>query len=295
MVKHVAPRCRSLRPLAILACLFAFPSLIAAQALVPLTPMANVARPVGPNVVTVVAHDFAFDLAPSIPAGLTTFRLLNKGKQEHHFSLMRLEKGKTVSDGFAALIKAGQGVRPAWMHPVGGPNAISPGGESRATVVLQPGNYMAYCEVPGPDPAPHFAKGMVKGLVVTGPASTASLPTADVAIKLTDFDFVFSRPLTRGHHVIAVTNTGTQPHMLVIQLHPTGKGNKEFLDWANNPKGQSAPSQGMGGVTEIAPGATVVMEGNFAPGRYGLICFVPDTKTGKPHFMLGMQKEITVK
>jgi len=295
MVKHVAPRCRSLRPLAILACLFAFPSLIAAQALVPLTPMANVARPVGPNVVTVVAHDFAFDLAPSIPAGLTTFRLLNKGKQEHHFSLMRLDKGKTVADGFAALIKAGQGVRPAWMHPVGGPNAISPGGESRATVVLQPGNYMAYCEVPGPDPAPHFAKGMVKGLVVTGPASTASLPAADVAIKLTDFDFVFSRPLTRGHHVIAVTNTGTQPHMLVIQLHPTGKGNKEFLDWANNPKGQSAPSQGMGGVTEIAPGATVVMEGNFAPGRYGLICFVPDTKTGKPHFMLGMQKEITVK
>ena len=295
MVKHVAPRCRSLRPLAILACLFAFPSLIAAQALVPLTPMANVARPVGPNVVTVVAHDFAFDLAPSIPAGLTTFRLLNKGKQEHHFSLMRLDKGKTVADGFAALIKAGQGVRPAWMHPVGGPNAISPGGESRATVVLQPGNYMAYCEVPGPDPAPHFAKGMVKGLVVTGPASTASLPTADVAIKLTDFDFVFSRPLTRGHHVIAVTNTGTQPHMLVIQRHPTGKGNKEFLDWAFNPKGQSAPSQGMGGVTEIAPGATVVMEGNFAPGRYGLICFVPDTKTGKPHFMLGMQKEITVK
>ena len=295
MVKHVAPRCRSLRPLAILACLFAFPSLIAAQALVPLTPMANVARPVGPNVVTVVAHDFAFDLAPSIPAGLTTFRLLNKGKQEHHFSLMRLDKGKTVADGFAALIKAGQGVRPAWMHPVGGPNAISPGGESRATVVLQPGNYMAYCEVPGPDPAPHFAKGMVKGLVVTGPASTASLPAADVAIKLTDFDFVFSRPLTRGHHVIAVTNTGTQPHMLVIQRHPTGKGNKEFLDWANNPKGQSAPSQGMGGVTEIAPGATVVMEGNFAPGRYGLICFVPDTKTGKPHFMLGMQKEITVK
>lgn len=289
---------QSLHAVAAVTCLFAFPSLTAAQALVTPVPIASIVRsvtPAAPNVVTVVANDFAFDLPASIQSGLTTFRLLNKGKQEHHFSLMRLEEGKTVSDGFAALIKAGQGVRPAWMHPVGGPNAISPGGESRATVVLQPGNYMAYCEVPGPDPAPHFAKGMVKGLVVTGPASTASLPAADVAIKLTDFDFVFSRPLTRGHHVIAVTNIGTQPHMLVIQRHPTGKGNKEFLDWAFNPKGQSAPSQGAGGVTEIAPGATVVMERDFAPGRYGLFCFVPDTKTGKPHFMLGMQKEITVK
>jgi len=292
---NFAPCRKSLSAVAAVTCLFAFPSLTAAQALVTPAPVVRSVAPAAPNVVTVVAHDFAFDLPASIPAGLTTFRLLNKGKQEHHLSLMRLDKGKTVSDGLAALIKAGQGVRPAWMHPVGGPNAISPGGESRATVVLQPGNYMAYCEVPGPDPAPHFAKGMVKGLVVTGPASTASLPTADVAIKLTDFDFVFSRPLTRGHHLIAVTNTGAQPHMLVIQRHPTGKGNKEFLDWAFNPKGQSAPSQGAGGVTEIAPGATVVMEGNFAPGRYGLFCFMPDTKTGKPHFMLGMQKEITVK
>ena len=248
-----------------------------------------------PNVVTVVAHDFAFDVPASIPAGLTTFRLLNKGKQEHHFTVMRLDKGKTAADGLAALIKAGQGVRPAWLHPIGGPNAISPGGESRATLVMEPGNYIAFCEVPGPDPAPHFMKGMVKGFTVTPPARPASLPQADLTIKLTDFDFVFSQPLTKGHHVIAVTNAGTQPHMLVINRHPPGKGNKAFLDWAYDPKGKPAPGEGAGGVTEIAPGATVVMERNFQPGRYGLFCFTADAKTGKPHFMLGMQKEIDVK
>ena len=290
----VSPRCISSFGAVLVGCLLALPSVGSAQSLAssPIKAPPSLAKP---RVVTITAHDFAFDVPTSTPAGLTTFRLLNRGKQSHHFTIMRLDQGKTAADGLAALIKAGQGVRPAWLHPIGGPQAVSPGGESQATLVLEPGNYIAFCEVPGPDPAPHFAKGMVKGFTVTGPSRPESLPQADLAITLTDFDFVFSKPLTKGHHVIAVTNTGKQPHMLVINRNPPGKGNKEFLDWAFNPKGKPAPGEGAGGVTEIAPGTTVEMERNFQPGRYGLFCFTPDAKTGKPHFMLGMQKEIVVK
>jgi hypothetical protein len=294
-VNFVSPR-RTLSFGAVLVgCLLALPSFGSAQSSLARSsakPLPSLAKP---NVITVTAHDFAFDVPASIPAGLTTFRLLNKGKQEHHFTVMRLDKGKTAADGLAALIKAGQGPRPSWLHPVGGPNAVGPGGEAHATLVLDPGNYIAFCEVPGPDPAPHFVKGMVKGFTVTGPSRPAALPKADLAITLTDFDFVFSKPLTRGHHVIAVTNTGKQSHMLVINRNPPGKGNKEFLDWAYDPKGKLAPGDAAGGVTEIAPGITVLMERNFQPGRYGLFCFTADAKTGKPHFMLGMQKEIEVK
>jgi len=295
-VEFISPRRSYLVGATLVGSLLAVPSTAAPQSFTSNSTraLASLAEPAA-NVVTVTSYDFAFEVPPSIPAGLTTFRLLNKGKQLHHFSLVRLDKGKTAADALAALIKAGQGVRPRWMHPVGGPNAISPGGEARATLVLPPGNYLAFCEVPGPDPAPHFMKGMVKAFTVTPSPRSEPLPKADLAIKLTDFDFVFSRPLTKGRHVIAVTNTGAQPHMLVINRHPPGKGNKAFLDWAFDPKGKPAPGEGAGGVTEIAPGATVVMERNFQPGRYGLFCFTPDVKTGKPHFMLGMQKEITVK
>jgi hypothetical protein len=293
-VDLVLPRRTSSFGAMLVGCLLALPSIAPAQSLARASTKA-VASPAKANVVTVTAHDFAFDVPQSIPAGLTTFRLLNKGKQLHHFTVMRLDNGKTAGDGLDALIKAGQGPRPGWLHPIGGPNAVRPGGESNATLILEPGNYIAFCEVPGPDPAPHFAKGMVKGFTVTGPSRPTSLPQADLAIKLTDFDFVFSKPLTKGHHVIAVTNTGKQPHMLVINRNPPGKGNKEFLEWGNDPKGKLAPGEGAGGVTEIAPGATVLMESNFQPGRYGLFCFTPDAKTGKPHFMLGMQKEIVVK
>ena len=293
-MRFVSPRCKCFVGAALVGSMLAAPSVIVAQSFAS-DPTSAVAVLPKPNLVTVTSHDFAFDVPQSIPAGLTTFRLLNKGKQLHHFMLIRVEGGKTAAEALQVLIKTGQGVRPRWMHPVGGPNAISPGGEAKTTLILEPGTYLAFCEVPGPDPAPHFTKGMAREFTVPAPRRTGSLPKADISIKLTDFDFVFSKPLTKGRHVIAVTNTGAQPHMLYINRNPPGKGNKDVLDWANDPKGNPVPGQGAGGVTEIVPGATVVMERNFTPGKYGLFCFTPDVKTGKPHFMLGMQKEITVK
>lgn len=254
--------------------------------------------PRGSNVITVVAHDFAFDLPASIPGGLTTFRLINRGKQAHHLSVMRLDPANTPGDAMAAIIAAGHGPRPAWMHSVGGPNAIMPGAEANATLVLVPGTYLAFCEVPGPDPMPHFMKGMMKGFTVmpasTSAAHTAPLPKDDLSVTLSDYDFTFSRPPTSGRHVIAVTNAASQPHMLVMTRFDAGKGMKDFLAWAYNPAGKPAPGEANGGVTEIAPGATVVIEEIFPPGHYGFVCFSPDSKDGKPHFMHGMQKEFTV-
>ena len=248
-----------------------------------------------PNVVTVVARDFSLELPASIPAGLTTFHLLNKGKQEHHMTVVRLGEGKTAAEALKAIIDAGHGPRPAWLHPVGGPQALMPRTEGNATLVLEPGDYLAFCEVPGPDPAPHFMKGMAKGFTVTGPARPGTLPTADVAISLTDFDFTFNHPLKRGRHTIAVTNNATQPHMLVMVRFAPKKGMKEFLDWANNPQGKLGPGHAAGGVTEIPPGATVVFSETFPPGRYGMVCFTPDSTDGNPHFMHGMQKELVVR
>ena len=255
-------------------------------------------RATGAHVVTVVATDFAFQLPASIPAGPTTFRLVNHGKQVHQLSMMRLDSGKTASEAFAALLKAGRGARPAWMHPVGGPNAVAPGGESSATLAMEPGSYMLFCEVPGPTPTPHFALGMLKAFVVRAPSRHAVPPHADLTLKLTDYDFVFSHPLTSGLRTIAVVNAASQPHMLVIYEMPSdqplGANVKSLLAWSRNPDDRPPPGTPYGGVTEISPGSTAVMTEKFEPGTYLLMCFVRDAKDGKPHFMHGMQKQIVV-
>jgi uncharacterized cupredoxin-like copper-binding protein len=252
-----------------------------------------------PNVVIVVAHDFAFDIPASIPAGLTTFDLRNRGKVIHHMGVVRLDSGHTAAEGAAAIIKAGRGARPSWLHPVGGPQSAMPGESSNATLVLEPGSYLAFCEFPGPDPIRHYAKGMVKGFTVASPSQPGTLPTADVAITLVDYDFVFSHPLTRGRHVIAVTNTATQPHMLAFRRYPVdhlaGTAAQELIAWARDPRGTIAPGHSEGGIMEISPGESANMTRDFEPGMYLLICFTADATDGMPHFAHGMQKEIIVR
>jgi uncharacterized cupredoxin-like copper-binding protein len=247
-----------------------------------------------PNVVTVTARDFAFDLPASIPAGVTTFRFRNKGAFAHHMTIVRLDDGRTAAEALKTVMAVGVAPRPEWMHPVGGPQAAEPGMEGNATVLLEPGNYLVFCEVPGPDPVAHYMKGMAKALTVTGPARVGALPVADVELSLTDYGMIFARPLTRGRHTIAITNRGLQGHMVVMSRFPPGQGLDQFLAWSDNPK-TPAPGHMMGGITEIPPGGTATFTGNFVPGHYGMICFVPDSKDGQPHFMHGMRKEFDVR
>ena len=42
------------------------------------------------------------------------------------------------------------------------------------------------------------------------------------------------------------------------------------------------------------PGGKAFVEVDLAPGEYGLICFVPDSKDGKGHYRHGMAKKVTV-
>jgi hypothetical protein len=251
---------------------------------------ASSAVPAG--VVTVTARDFAFEAPAEIPAGWTTFRLVNDGPSLHHMQLIRLEDGKTAADYLASLKAGGPPV--PWAIPAGGPNPPEPGSSSMATVPLTPGSYLIVCFVPGADGVPHVMKGMMHPFSVT--ASTqpeAPEPTADVAVKLLDYGFEVTPALTSGHHVLRIENAGPQPHELAIVRLEPGKQPVDFGAWGEKPTG-AAPGKMYGGVSAIMPGTHAFATVDLPPGDYGLICFVPDAKDGKPHFRHGMVKRITV-
>ena len=50
----------------------------------------------------------------------------------------------------------------------------------------------------------------------------------------------------------------------------------------------------LGGVVFLDKDGRGTFEVELTPGDYGLICFVPDAKDGKPHLAHGMVKTITV-
>jgi hypothetical protein len=257
-------------------------------------PHSSFVPPRGANVVTVVAREYAFDMPASIPAGLTSFVLRDAGAQPHHLMLFRLNGGRTLSDAFHALTISG--ALPSWMHPVGGPNTPAPGGGvSNATLILEPGDYIVFCMVPSPDGAPHFAKGMARGLTVR-PSSHAqpAIPAGDITITMRDYSFDFSTPPTRGHHTITVTNAGRQSHELILSRLAPGKTSRDFVRWIETQDG-SPPVIPVGGTTDLPPGGTILLEVDLEPGSYSLLCRVRDAKDGRPHDAHGMSRDFLVK
>lgn len=247
---------------------------------------------------TVHAKDFSFDAPESVPAGWTTFHLINDGPNFHHVQLVRLDSGKTIQDLDAAMKNPGP--PPRWAVFVGGPNAPSPGGSSDAMLNLQPGNYALLCMVDIPGHVPHVAKGMVRPLTVTAEAGTpAAEPSADVTVGAADYKFEIPASITAGNHTFKFVNSGPQAHEVeIIRLAP-GKTMKDFGEfmakaYADKVDGPP-PGDGIGGITALVPGGTEYFTANLTPGNYVMICFVPDSKDGKPHSDHGMVKEFTVK
>jgi hypothetical protein len=137
-------------------------------------------------------------------------------------------------------------------------------------------------------------KGMVRPLTVTAASGPApSDPAADLVMKLVDYDFQLSAPLTAGKHTIRVENAGPQPHELVLVRLEPGKEPVDFAQWGDKQVGP-APGELYGGVSAIMPGTHAFVEVDLPAGEYGLICFIPDIKDGTPHFHHGMMKRITV-
>jgi hypothetical protein len=247
------------------------------------------------NVVTITAKDYSFDAPSEIPAGLTTIRLVTEGKELHHASLIRLDDGKTFDDFKQAIAK--QGPPPAWMVAAGGPNPPHPGGTTEETQMLEPGKYVIVCFVPSPDGMPHFAKGMMRPITVTPAtarnASADVTPVPDITVKLVDYAFENSKPLTAGKHVIRIENDAAQDHELVLLRLAPGKSAQEAAAWLEKQAGPP-PGEPLGGIAAIHPGGVGFITVDLAPGDYGLLCFVPDAKDGKPHVAHGMVKQFKV-
>jgi hypothetical protein len=247
-----------------------------------------------PNTVNVTAVDFGFEAPPKIPAGAIRFELANHGKEFHQAQLIRLEDGKTLQDLAKAMSTPGP--TPKWVKFVGGANGIGPGGKANATATLTPGQYAYLCLIPSTDGVMHVAKGMVRPFEVTAASSAAAAesPAADVTIKLVDYDFQTSQPLTPGRHTIRVENAGPQTHEIVLLKLAPGKKVEDFGRWAESGMKGRPPAEPLGGIAGLEKGDHGSFDVDLTPGEYGFICFVPDSKDGKPHLLHGMMKTIKV-
>lgn len=250
----------------------------------------------------------------TIPGGLTEITLDNQGPSEHHPMFMLLHDGKTVDDFKAAVKLPDFGALFGVSTAVGGPGSIDPGQKSTVVMDLKPGQYVVICAIPDEDGMPHYQMGMLSPLEVTAAAVAGTEPVAETTIDLIDFSFEnLPAELTAGKHTWKITDTGEQLHeMGICMLSPGVSFDQVKAMFLAPPPGTPAagsstpapeatpvasggpPFISLAGAAPMNPAETVWAMLDLEAGDYFAICFVPDTKTGAPHFMLGMIMPFTV-
>jgi len=102
---------------------------------------APVSRARAQRVLTVVAHDTSLESSPTVPAGITTIRLVLKGKVKRELVVHRVPASTTPED----LARGAAGRLERWFHDwsFGGPSVPhDSASEASATLDLRPGRYL---------------------------------------------------------------------------------------------------------------------------------------------------------
>lgn len=247
-----------------------------------------------PAMVTFKVTDRSIEAPEFIPAGLTTIRLENAGSVQHSMVVFDIDDGHTVGD--VALELTGQNWPEAWAPSVGQITAEA-GETSEWTILLKQGLYAATDWTSGPDLIPHVARGVFTGFeVIASESSAVAWDSGAVEIGLLDFAFAGIKDLTAGRTTFHVVNkSDVQDHEMAFVRLEDGQSVGELLgNYRVSPVGEGESPEAFGRIGWVGPGQEVEYSVDFDAGRYGVICLLPDSHPGTPHWNLGMLGEFTV-
>jgi hypothetical protein len=249
-------------------------------------------------------HLFLTDVE-EVPAGWTTFRLVNASHAAHFLLLELMPGGRTVEDSLAELVPVFQdamdlinegraedgfaklGELPDWFSEIrfmGGPGLVAPERVAETTVFLEPGNYVMECYIKTDEGVFHSALGMIRGLRVTEERSPAAEPSnPSLRMTLTNEGFGVEGRITPGKHTVAVRFAEENPPLLGNDVHVARLEAEAdlgavaaWMDWSQprglvSDHGAPAPAEFVGGTHEMPQGYTAYFTVDLEPGRYAWI------------------------
>ena len=232
------------------------------------------------RVLAVVARDTVLEVSPTVPAGVTTVRLVLQGKARRELVVRRVPSGTPPE----TLIRGAAGRPIKWFAQwsFGGPAVPSDSAtNASATVELRPGIYLlvAY-EVD--------ASGKARGdrylwKQFTAVAASALIPgrfpVPDLTLKVRDARIDVEGTIRQGGRTIQVENVGGQPHELIIARLKPGKTIEDVRLWKAR-RAESAPFVYVGGFTPMSPGMTAQTRLTFQAGEHVVLCPLPSGRDG---------------
>lgn len=249
---------------------------------------------------SVVVSASGLRMPDTIAAGWVRMQVSRADSAGHNVVLFQVPSGIAVNDFIAALDTAAS-ITPYRAVAFGGVEG-NPRGPLVGSVVikLDDGPLVVGCISRDSLGHRHVRRGEWQHLHVSavGPETTGTPSTIASAIDVAMMDFAFlgADKWPAGQHLLALRNTGRQEHLLLLEQLKPGT---TIADWMNAPDVPDAKdtiplSVPVGGATRMSPGRIVYLPVNLQPGRYVLLCMIPDFKTSMSHADLGMFREIIV-
>ncbi len=238
----------------------------------------------------------------TIPAGWTTFRLVNASPYVHFIFFDHLPGDRTSEDLMSDvspvfqessyLLMEGKNEEamaafsqlPEWFEDLvfrGGTGYTSPARTAETTLFMAPGNYVMECYIKMPDGTYHWNMGMYEDLHVTDDTTNAKAPQSpDIEITVTDEGLQVEGEPTTGEQLVAVHFEQENPGLIGNDVHVAKLDEStdadevaEWLDFmtaeglistAENP----GPATFIGGTHEMPKGNTAYFTVNLDTGSY---------------------------
>jgi hypothetical protein len=249
------------------------------------------------------------------PAGVTAGRYLvtmenQTADTEVEIYMVAPPAGLTIDQAIQDM-NGGPGATPDWAYEAtfaGGPNPY--GGQTDAAVVnLTAGDWWVVAERYGEPEV-----WTISPLSVTGEFTVAESIASTVPVALREYTFVLPGTMTAGEQIWELSNTGEQPHFIVLAKLPDGTTFDELMTFfmaleaeesAEGSPVAASPSAGSTGLSEedfafvydssiISAGQTTWVQVGLEAGTYGLFCWFSDHESGAPHLAMGMLGVFTV-
>jgi hypothetical protein len=226
----------------------------------------------------------------TIDAGIQEITFHNQAAGTHSAQLLRYEESHAPAEVLRVANAWGEKGKPlpSWIRLAGGFGTVKAGQSRKGAVRLLPGSYLAV------DLESH-GKPAYAPFNVTGKPDKTPLPAASGSIKAADYSFAASG-LQHGVHRVLFENTGAQPHMLAAAPIAKGATLADVRRFIKTQKGKSpVDDKAAVDLAVLDAHGSETVDVDLKPGKYALLCFVPDRKGGPPHVAKGMISEATVR
>ena len=240
----------------------------------------------------------SFTAPASAKGGLTDIALTNAGKAPHGAQFVLVTGGHTVAEA-AKQLGTNSPKTPSWLRAEGGVGSVPGGQTGTATVNLPKGTYAVIdtATLGGSGGPPVYTQ-----LKLTG-GKRGQIPplAAHITGEQTGHDkyaWVIAG-LKAGTKPTEFTSKGKQTIHLVSAFKLKGNANpsldaiKKALQ-SNGPPPSYVDQSSLVETAALDGGKSLTTPLTFTAGRYVFFCPLTDRNGGKPHFLEGMIKKVTI-